>query len=193
MLKLLNRFLILAIVLFLGFAVYYFSKFEFKNPFGIKSIETTHNIILEKTKALGKLELATYYFKDIVEQTLERDYLPDPKALIIVYGEATGCIDLTRLTIDDIKSSNDTIYIRLPQAELCQYKIDHSKTHIYDASNAFMNEKLLFEEAYKSAEKKIKSAALDAGILSKTEANAELILLPILQNITQKPIVLSIK
>ena len=187
--KLFNTFILFVIALFLAVLLFLTLKNGFSNPFKVKSTETIHNLVLEKTKALGKLETVTFYFKDIVEQKLSRDYLPDPKALIIVYGEATGCLDLTKIKSEDIVTERDTIYITLPQAELCSYKIDHSKTYIYDASYAFMNEKLLFEEAYKSAEKQIKESALKANILNQASENAVQVLKPLLESVGQKPVV----
>lgn len=58
---------------------------------------TVHNVILEKVESLGKLELVRYKFKDIVEHEMISQWLPDPKALLIVSGEAVGCIDLGKV------------------------------------------------------------------------------------------------
>lgn len=186
--RLINTIILGLIALFLAIILFITLKNGLSNPFKINSKETIHNLVLEKTKALGKLETVTFYFKDIVEQKLQRDYLPDPKALIVVYGEATGCVDLSKIDSKDIESKGDTVIVQLPLAELCSYKIDHSKTHIYDASYAFMNEALLFEEAYKSAEKQIKESALKANILTQANKNAQTVLLPLLENIAQKPV-----
>lgn len=188
--KLFNTLILTVIAIFLAIILFFTFSKGLENPFRIKSKETVHNLILERAKSLGKLELATFYFKDIVEKRLQRDYLPDPTALIIVYGEAIACIDLTMIGGEDISFQNDSIFVKLPKSELCSYKIDHSKTHIYDASYSFMNEKLLFEEAYKSAENKIKESALEAGILTQAETNAKTILVPILENISGKTVVL---
>jgi hypothetical protein len=38
-------------------------------------LKTTHNIVSEKNS--GQVELAKYTFKDVVEQKLTRDFLPD--------------------------------------------------------------------------------------------------------------------
>ena len=166
---------------------------KISNPFRIQSKETVHDIVLQKVKDLGQLELASFSFKDIVEQKLTRDFLPDPKALLIVYGEATGCIDLTKITDKEIEVFKDSVHITLPTPVLCQYKIDHSKSRIYDSEYAFMNEALLFEEAYKSAENKLKESALQSGIIEKSKENAETLLKPLFENISGKKIGLSFK
>lgn len=158
--------------------------------FGVKDVETTHNIVLEKMQTLGKVELAKYSFRDVVEQHLVRDYLPDPKAILIVQGEAVGCIDLQRITADHISTKGDTLIIRMPNPELCSYKIDHRKSKIYHTEYAFMNEQLLLDEAYKRAEDQIYETALQSGILEQTKKNAELVLKPLFENLTNKHVIL---
>ncbi len=185
MTKIINR----VIILFLAALVAYFAfKSGVVNLFGIKSKETTHHLILEETRTLGKMELTSYIFRDIVEQKLVIDYWPDPKALLIVHGEAIGCIDLSAIKEEDIEVQKDTLLVKLPAPEICSYKIDHSKSTIYYASNAFMNEAVLFEEAYKSAEKKLKEEALRAGILEKTRENAQTILVPLFEKLSGRKV-----
>lgn len=139
---------------------------------------------------LGKLELSNFAFRDVVEQELVRDYMPNPKAILIVQGEVIGCIDLTKIKAEDIITKDDTLIVHLPDPELCSYKIDHSKSKIYDTEYAFMNEQSLLNEAYTRAEAKIKQSALEMGILDQTKKNAELVLKPLLENISGKKVVL---
>jgi hypothetical protein len=158
------------------------------NPFKIKTIKTTHFLILKEIKMIGNLELASYHFNDIVEQKLVRDFLPDPKALLIVHGEAVGCINLTKILLDDIQTLGDTLFITLPQPHVCHFKIDHSKSKIYDSEYAFLNEDLLYEEAFKSAEKKLLQSAIESGILKTTKENASKVLIPLFEKISDKPV-----
>ena len=81
---------------------------------------------------MGKLELVKYQFKDVVEYQNEQTkysllnkLLPKGKAVLIVTREAVGCIDLTKITIDDISTNRYAIIINLPTLELCLYKTDH--------------------------------------------------------------------
>ena len=120
-----------------------------------------------------------------MEQKLVRDYLPDPKALLIVHGEAVGCIDLKTIDKDDIQTLGDTLFITLPEPNVCHFKIDHYKSKIYDSEYAFLNEDLLFEEAYKSAKKKLLGAAIDSGLLKSTKENAAKVLIPLFESISE--------
>jgi len=170
--------------------IFLWEKFKNFSPFAIKDIQTSHNLVLKEMTVLGKLELSNFSFRDVVEQELVRDYLPNPKAILIVQGEAIGCLDLTKIKPDDIATKDDTLIVHLPDPELCSYRIDHSKSRIYDTEYAFMNEQALINEAYTSAEAKIEQSALDMGILEQTKKNAELVLKPLLESISGKKVVL---
>jgi hypothetical protein len=180
--KSVTPFVLLAVIII---SIWEYIGFKISNPFRIKTIETSHSLILKEMKTIGSLELATFYFNDIVEQKLVRDYLPDPKALLIVHGEAVGCIDLKTIDKDDIQTVGDTLFITLPEPNVCHFKIDHSKSKIYDSEYAFLNEDLLFEEAYKSAEKKLLGAAIDSGLLKSTKENASKVLIPLFESISE--------
>ncbi len=153
-------------------------------------IKTSHHLILKEMKVLGKLELSSFLFKDIVEQELDRPFLPNPKAVLIVEGEAVACIDLTKITDKSLRTIGDTLEILMPNPELCSYKINHEKSRIYDTQFAFMNEQPLMNEAYLRAESKIKESAIESGILNIAKTNAQTILKPLLEKVSDKKVVL---
>ncbi len=153
-------------------------------------VKTTHNVVIKEVVSLGKMELVKYSFRDVVEQEIIRDFLPDPKAILIVQGEAVGCIDLSKITEKDLLTSGDTLILNLPNPEVCYHKIDHSKSKIYKTDYAFMNEGLLLDEAYRKAEEQILKSALDSDILELTKKNADLILKPLIENISSKKVVI---
>lgn len=153
--------------------------------------ETTHQVALQEIVQMGQLNLVKYQFKDIVEHKIIRDFLPDPKALLIIEGEATGCIDLTKIKFTDLTFLGDSLVVQLPQPEICTYKIDHQKSRIYQTEYAFLNEQLLLDGAYKRAEKQIYESALASGILEDTKKSAEQILKPFLEQTTRQKVFFS--
>ena len=171
-------------------SIFLWEKLKSFNPFTLQGIKTSHNVVLKEMIALGKIELASFTFRDVVEQELKFNYLPNPKAILIVQGNAVGCIDLTKVRAEDVATKDDTLIIHLPEPELCHYSIDHEHSRIYDTQYAFMNEQELLNEAYSRAQDKIKQSALDMGILEQTKKNASLILKPILENISGRKVVL---
>lgn len=152
--------------------------------------ETAQTVVLQEITALGKLELVRYNFKDIVEQQVIKQWLPNAKAVLIVQGEAVGCVDLTQMDIADIEAGRDTLVIHLPDPELCFFKIDHDRSKVYNTEYAFMEEAQLVQEAYKQAERQIRQSALDMGILDQTRENARKMLTPMLEQASGRKVVL---
>jgi hypothetical protein len=151
--------------------------------------ETTQTVVLQEITALGKLELVRYNFKDVVEQQITKPWFPDAKAVLIVQGEAIGCIDLTQMDIADIEATTDTLVVHLPEPELCVFKIDHERSRVYNTEYAFMEEAKLVQEGYKQAERQIRQSALDMGILDQTRENARKMLTPMLEKIAGRKVV----
>ncbi len=187
----------LLVVLLLGFGVYYIIiREDAKELLKPKEIitETNFKTVLEEIEGLGKLELVKYNFKDVVEHKQKHGYssVLDSKVLLIVAGEAVGCMDLTRIKNEDITEVGDSVYVHLPAPELCYSKIDLQKSKVYDSESLpFMQDDNLVGEAYAKAEKQIEKAALESGILVQTQTMAKTMLKPILENLTKKVIFLT--
>ena len=179
--------IIVIIALLIG-VIFAWERLKKYTPWGQTEFKTTHHQVLQKISSLGKMELVKYNFRDIVEQEIVQQLLPNPKALLIIEGEAVGCVDLRILKDADISTKGDTMLVSLPQPEICYHKIDHQKSKIYETSFAFMNEELLLNEAFKKAEEQVLKGAIANGILENTKKNARLILSPMLSTIAGKPV-----
>ncbi len=153
-------------------------------------LENTQTVVLQEITSLGKLELVRYNFKDVVEQQITKQWLPNAKAVLIVQGEAIGCVDLTLMDIADIEAGQDTLVVHLPEPELCVFKINHERSKVYNTEYAFLEEAQLVQEGYKQAERQIRQSALDMGILDQTRENARKMLTPILERTSGKKVVL---
>ncbi|RAJ97559.1 uncharacterized protein DUF4230 [Larkinella arboricola] len=156
-----------------------------------KKEASVQTVVLQEVTELGKLELVKYRFKDIVEHQLIREWLPNPKAVLIVEGEAVGCLDLTKITSEDITTQGDSLIVHLPDPELCSYKIDHRNSRVFNTEYTFFEEAQLVSEAYRRAETQIRRAALNSGILEQTRQNADKILKPMLERISGKKVFLT--
>ncbi|MFK7972421.1 MAG: DUF4230 domain-containing protein [Bacteroidia bacterium] len=153
---------------------------------------TTHSIVVEKISALGKMELVQYNFQDIVTHEVLKDWWPfDPKVVLLVEGEAIGCVDFGKMDSTMVTRTRDTLFLRLPQPEICVAKIDHSKSRVYDTRYTAFEKAELVDEAYQKAEEAIFEAALRAEIIQKTEDQARQTLAPMLGQFTDREVVIS--
>ncbi len=164
-----------------------------------QSAQTTFNntVMLKEVEELGRVELVKYNFKEITELTeASEEYFrifklgPDQKIALISTGQAAGCIDFTKMTRDDILIKGDTVFMRLPDPEICYYKLDLEKTRIYSLQTNPMKEDAPFiQKAYKLAEAEIQKAALSSGILEQTRTNAELVFKPFLEEVSGRTVI----
>ena len=194
----LTRLLTRIVILFLIFLGAYFFYRKFSNTPEAPVVTVIHHTLVQEITALGRLELVSYHFKDVVEYNKEQTsyktlnyFLPAAKAVLIVSGEAIGCIDLTKIRAEDILQKTDTVIITLPKPELCLYKIDHQKSKVYDVTKGyFLEQGQMVSDAYKEAESKMKQSALEMGILEETNTNAQKILVPLVRQLSGKNVVL---
>jgi hypothetical protein len=189
--------LLLVALLVAGAAALY-NRFFAEPPETASQPVVTHHTVLTQVTRMGKLELVKYNFRDIVEYEKDRtdskffnQYLDKAKAVLIVNGEAVGCVDLTRIEAADVVEGDSTVIVYLPEPELCVYKINHEQSRLYDTQNTYFQEEgKLVNEAYAAAEKKVRQSALDMGILEQAEENARQILQPFLEQVSGKKVIL---
>lgn len=166
--------------------------------------ETYQSSILTRVERMGNLELVKYNFQEVTEikkvaESMDFKFFKwkpqtDSRAVLISSGSAVGCIDLTRLRSTDIITANDTLYIRLPAPEMCFFKIDLEKSRIYDLQIDYLRKEdraAFMDQLYDEAEKNIRKTALDMGILEQARENAHLLLQPLFEEISGRPVVLS--
>lgn len=155
---------------------------------GNEKTTITHNMIVEKIEAIGKLEVVKYYIKDIVEHTEVRQWWPDPKVVVLISGEVVGCVDLKKLDSASVRFSEGFIHIRLPDPEICYTKINHQESKVYHLENELFDQSGLVDKAYKLAEKQLYNSAMKMKLLEQTRSNAEALLKPMIENMSGKKV-----
>ncbi|TAE35908.1 MAG: DUF4230 domain-containing protein [Sphingobacteriales bacterium] len=184
------RFLIKVISFFVVAVLLFYGLYRFKNDFfGSREI-LNQDIILTKITTMGKLELVKFSMKDVIDKTEVKDFWPDERILFVAVGEVTACIDLTKVKKEDIRITNDSLTLFLPQPEICYTKLDHQKSKIYDVSGMWFSDtvKDRVEDMYKIAENKIFTTAMQMNILGKAKENALLIFKPLVVNLSGKKV-----
>ncbi len=181
---------LLLLILVIAVGVFIYKKVSSSNTNII-----SHDALVEKIEAMGKMELTKFTIKDVIEKKVIKEWWPDSKVLMIAVGEATGCIDLSKIKAADVKKSGDSIIITIPKPEICYVKINHEKSKVYDISGVYFKEdtRNMVEAVYQVAEKELAKEALEMGIIEETKKNAFLILKPLLENISGKKVGLKIR
>ena len=187
--KEMNRFLFPVVMFFAGTliaAATFFSLLQKK-----EDKEPVHLLQIQEIQAIGKLELVKYTIKDIIEKEEIKHLLPNPKAILIVEGEVTGCLNLTLLRKEQIHYQGDSIIeIELPKPEICYVKVNHQKSRVYDIQHSYLADQNLVSDAFRHAETQILQYARQNGIEQQTRQQAQLFLKPMLEAISKRKVIL---
>jgi len=146
-----------------------------------EQIEITHDMVLLQVEELGQLELVKYNIRDVIEYKKIRTWLPNSKTALIVVGEIIACVDLTKIQTEDVVVAGDSVSLTLPVPEICHFKVDHSRSRVYDVQYGLWNTADLVDEAYREAEQQLYHQALEMGIASESRQSAIKLLTPLLK------------
>jgi len=208
--KLLFKILPWLLLLIIVFTLYLTNHWPFGKSQKNNQILMESTVILREIENLGKLELVKYNFKEVFEYKRlsdgklvgnallkATDYDPDLSVILIASGEAVGCIDLTKVTLSDIETSEDSLFIQLPAPELCYYKLDLDNTKIYSFSKESWWSRIFSDDeeknevlqiAYREAEDRLKESAIESGIFNSTNENSKTMLMPLLEQLSGKKV-----
>lgn len=146
-------------------------------------VYVTHDVVVQQIEELGNLEVVKYNIQDVVQYEKKRTWLPNSKASLMVAGEVIACVDLTKIGKDDIFTDKDSVSLVLPIPEICHYKVDHSRSKVYNVEYGLWETAQLVDDAYAHAEQHLYEAALNMGIAHESRENAIKVLTPILRGL----------
>ncbi len=168
--------IILAIVALIALIIFFLKG-------GKKDVYVTHDVIVQQIEELGNLEVVKYNIQDMMEYQKVRRWLPNSKASLKIAGEVIACVDLTKLGKDDIYTKGDSVSLRLPIPEICHYRVDHSRSKVYNIEYGLWETAQLVDEAYKVAEQQIYQEAINMGIAKDSRESTIKVLTPILRGL----------
>ena len=155
------------------------------NLFGPPTIrvDTTRPSIIEKVSALSRLETVSYEIEKVVPGESSGplfDFLTGDKILLIAHGDVIGGVDLAKLKPADIRVLTETgsVMMTLPRAEVFNLKniLDNEKTTVYERNSGLIRivpDPNLETRIRQVAEEQILQAAIENGILTQAQKNAE--------------------
>ena len=103
----------------------------------------------------------------------------------MVYGEVTAGIDLSQVDLSNVTIEKRSIRIQLPGAEVFATRVDNDKTRVYSRETGLFThvDPNLESDVRKEAERQVRQAALDAGVLRLATDNARLTMAAFLQGL----------
>src|SRR5215213_10612572 len=133
---------------------------------------------INEVRALARLETIQYSIEKVITgetgggtfKTLFGD-----KILFVGHGTVIAGIDMEKLQPEDMHFENGVLTVKLPPAEIFIATLDNEKSYVYQRDTGILAKPDLNLETLvrQSAEDEIRKAAIEDGILTQAQANAE--------------------
>jgi hypothetical protein len=134
--------------------------------------------VVRQVRALQRIETVAYSMDKILSGERENPILPQflagDRLLLVAHGEVIAGVDLSKLQPSDVEVRGRSVSIRLPAAEIFTTSLDNAKTRVYSRDTGLLStpDPNLEGEVREEAERQLRTAALDDGILKTAQANA---------------------
>jgi hypothetical protein len=152
-------------------------------------IGTDQPTVVHQIQQLQRLETVRYTMDKIISGEHESPYLPkflvSDRLLLVVHGEVIGGVDLTRLQPGDVTVHGRNVAVHLPKPEILVTRLDNAKTRVYSRDTGLFSspDPNLESEVREEAERQLRQAAEQDGILKSAEQNARDALAAILKGL----------
>ena len=128
---------------------------------------------------LSELVTVKYSIQKVVGLEEEKVPFGSERILLLVQGDVLGGADLSLLSTNDVQMSADgVVTVRLPQPKIMHAYLDEKQTQVWDRSKTWWTpwqpyDPQLEQKGRLAALESIQAAALQMGILSNAQENAQ--------------------
>lgn len=142
------------------------------------TIYPSSSTVIRSVQRLARLETVSYHIEKVITAETGQGplgFLFGDRVLLVAAGEVIGGIDLGKLSPADVAVTSDgTLFVRLPKAEVFVATLDNEKTYVYDRATGVIGLNPQLETAARrEAERLILEGALEDGLEAQAQANAE--------------------
>ncbi len=137
---------------------------------------------INEVRALARLETIQYSIEKVISAEVGQGtfgFLYGDKILFVAHGTVIAGIDMEKLQPGDLRLDGTVLYVKLPPTEIFIATLDNDKSYVYDRQIGALTKgsEQLETLARQSAEDEIRKAALEDGVLTQGQTNAEAYLL----------------
>ena len=142
------------------------------------TIEPDPVTIVREVRGLSRLETAAYTIEKIITAESQQGplaFLIGDRLILVAHGQVIAGVDLAKLEESDIIVGDDgSVDVVMPEAEIFVTALSNEQSYVFHRDTGVIGMKVDLEtEARRVAEEEIENAALEDGILSMAQANAE--------------------
>ena len=162
------------VIVVLLLVVFFINK-QFGSPFKTNMSSKT---VVREMRNLNRLETAAFTIEKVIDSGSTgnrfQELLFGDRILLIAHGEVIAGFDLSKLPEENISIDGQTIRLTLPSPQILVTRLDSDETRVYDRRQGLLSkgDKDLESSARLEAEKVIRQAACQGGILNEASKNA---------------------
>ncbi len=150
--------------------------------------------VIYQVRSLARLETIQYSLEKVITAETGQGIfglLFGDRMIFVAHGEVIAGVDLAKLGPQDLWLQGDTLYVRLPEAEVFIATLNNEKSYVYDRETGLLTkgDVNLETAARQAAEKAIAQAAIEDGILSQAHQNAESFLYRLFMQLGYKQVI----
>jgi uncharacterized protein DUF4230 len=157
----------------------------------IVRVDASRPSVVSQIQKLQRLETVVFGMDKIVIGERESKYFPKflagDRLLLIVFGEVTAGIDLSRVEASDVEMDPEgtTIRLKIPAAEIFSTRLDNERTRVYSRETGLFSrvDPDLETDVRREAERQVRQAAVEGGIMDTARTNAGTTLTSFLQGL----------
>jgi hypothetical protein len=146
-------------------------------PAPTPTIYPSSNTVIRSVERLSRLETTSYYIEKVITAESGQGplgFLFGDRLLLVAAGEVIAGVDLGQIGAEDVTVSGGTLYMRLPPPEIFVATLDNENTYVYDRRTGVIGMNPELETAARrEAERLVREAALEDGIIEEAAQNAE--------------------
>ena len=137
---------------------------------------------ITEIRSLARLETIQYSIEKVITAELGQGsfgFLFGDKLLFVAHGYVIAGIDMAKIEPQHMRYEGGVLYVTLPPAEVFVATLDNDKSYVYDRDTGIFTKGVndLETLARQSAEQEILKAAMEDGILTQAQVNAEAFLI----------------
>ena len=128
--------------------------------------------VVEEIRKISEFTSACYYEEYVIQDTKEASgnallkmVKSKPEVVILSKGKVRAGVDLGKITPEDIKVSNDTLRINLPQPEIFDVIVNPSDYEIFSENGDWSHDEI--SRIIQKGKENLQQHALDEGIIGK--------------------------
>ena len=108
------------------------------------------------------------------ENPILPNFLAGDRLLLVAHGEVIAGMDLAKLQQADVEVRGNSVSVHLPPAEILTTRLDNDRTRVYSRDTGLFSspDPSLEGEVRAEAERQLRAAALQEGILKTADTNA---------------------